>query len=246
MTGLVRKAAFFTAVGLLMASAALAGVPSPCDTCLYDNEELAAGYVTGVPFSNCGASGQPFCRQNQRNPSRFILVGTLGTQVDELAGRFQVHVKDLAGNPISGASVVVDLSNASDMRICDVQEAGATVACTPKTVRKFADINGWASFTIAGGANPNFGPTLLNGARIYANGTLYCSPSAAAYDLDDASGVGANDLSVWLTDFGTGNPIGRSDYDRSIGVGANDLSLWLTEFGAGTSAASCATPCPNP
>jgi len=28
------------------------------------------------------------------------------------------------------------------------------------------------------------------------------------------------------------------------GIGANDLSLWLTEFGAGTSASSCAASCP--
>ena len=48
---------------------------------------------------------------------------------------------------------------------------------------------------------------------------LIGSPTVAAYDLDGASGVGANDLSAWLTDFGSGQPYGRSDFDCSGGVG---------------------------
>lgn len=66
----------------------------------------------------------------------------------------------------------------------------------------------------------------------------------SAFDLNGETGVGANDLSAWLGDFGTGDPYGRSDYDCSGNVGANDFSLWLTAFGAGTQLASCAASCP--
>ena len=213
MTGLLRKATLLTAAGLLVASAAMAGVPSP------------------------GNSTTPAC---------ITLVGNLAGVPDAAAGQFTVIVRDLANNPLNGASVVIDLSNATDIAICDNQlDVNALVNCAAKTVRKFTDITGTVQFTVLGGSNgAGNAVTLLNGGRIYANGVLIASPTAAAYDLDGSSGVGANDLSAWLTDFGLGNPYGRSDYDCSGTVGANDLSFWLTEFGLGTSAASCAVDCP--
>jgi hypothetical protein len=213
MTGLVRKATLLTAAGLLVASAAMAGVPS---------------------------------ETNSTKPACITLVGSLAGVPDAAAGQFTIIVRDLANNPLNGASVVIDLSNANDLAICDDQlDANALVNCAAKTTRKFTDITGSVTFTVLGGSNgAGTASTLLNGGRIYANGTLIGSPTVAAYDLDGSSGVGANDLSAWLTDFGTGNPYGRSDFDCSGGVGANDLSFWLTEFGAGTSAASCSVSCP--
>ncbi len=213
MTGLVRKATLLTVAGLLVASAAMAGVPS-------------AG--------------------NSTTPACVTLVGQLAGVPDAAAGQFTVIVRDLANNPLNNASVVVDFSGCTDLSICDDQlDANATVNCAAKTTRKFTDITGSVTFTILGGSNgAGNATTLQNGGRIYANGTLIGSPTVPAYDLDGASGVGANDLSAWLTDFGTGQPYGRSDFDCSGGVGANDLSLWLTQFGNGTSAASCAVACP--
>ena len=41
-----------------------------------------------------------------------------------------------------------------------------------------------------------------------------------------------------------GQPFGRSDYDCSGTLGANDLSLWLSAFGSGAMAESCASQCP--
>ncbi len=213
MTGLVRKAALLTAAGVFVASAALAGVPSP------------------------GNSTVPAC---------VTLVGSLAGTPDAAAGQFTVTVRDLANNPLNGASVVIDLSGCTDLAICDDQlDAAAVVNCAAKTSRKFTGLTGQATFTVLGGSNgAGNATTLLGGGKIYANGVLIGSPTVAAYDLDGSSGVGANDLSAWLTDFGSGISYGRSDFDCSGGVGANDLSLWLTEFGNGTSSASCAISCP--
>ena len=212
MTGLVRKATLLTAAGLLAASAAMAGVPSPTN------------------------STTPLC---------ITLVGSLAGAPDA-AGQFNIVVRDLANNPLNGASVVIDLSNCLDIAICNDQlDAAATVNCGAKTTRKFTDALGSVTFTVLGGSNgAGNASTLLGGGRIFANGTLIQSPSVSAYDLDGANGVGAADLSAWLTDFGSGNAYGRSDYDCNGTVGAGDLSFWLTEFGAGTSAASCAVSCP--
>ncbi len=67
-----------------------------------------------------------------------------------------------------------------------------------------------------------------------------------AMDVDCANGGGGNDLSVWLTDFGTlGSPaFGRSDFDCSGDVGINDFSVLLTAFGRGTQVQSCGAACP--
>ena len=216
MIRLLQKAILVTAGGLLIASAAIAGVPSP------------------------GSSSVP--------PS-FAMVGSLAGTPDPF-GRFTVTVRDLANNPMSGASVVVDFSNCVDLKICCDQADSACITCCIKhTLRKLAGLNGSVSFIVLGGSTGSGNAVSLLGCpKIYANGVLLGSPTASAFDLDGANGVGINDLSVWLTDFGTaGNPtFGRSDFDGSGSVGINDLSVWLTMFGNGASAASCTTVSPTP
>ena len=212
MTGLVRKATLLTAAGLLVASAAMAGVPS-------------AG--------------------NSTVPSCISLVGN-AAGVPDVAGQFSVVVRDLANNPLIGASVVIDLSGCTDLAICDDQlDANATTICASKTTRKFTDNLGSVTFIVLGGSNgAGNATTLLGGGKIFANGTLIGSPTVAAYDLDGALGLGANDFSAFLTDFASGFNYGRSDYDCSGNIGANDLSSWLSVFSASGSTSSCAVSCP--
>src|SRR5262249_38832531 len=177
--------------------------------------------------------------------SCITLVGSVAGTVDP-AGTFTVIVRDLANNPLAGASVVVDLAACHDEAICNDQlDLSATVNCGAKTTRKFTNGLGSVTFTVLGGSNgAGNASTFLNGGRIFANGTLIASPTVSAFDLDGSNGVGANDLSAWLTDFGSGQPFGRSDYDCSGVVGANDLAFWLTSFGSGASASSCLAACP--
>jgi hypothetical protein len=181
---------------------------------------------------------------NSTVPACISLVGSDGA-AGSAVGTFDVIVRDLANNPQPGIHVTVDLSVAPDLRLCAFQPApGVFVDCPAGKATVVTDANGLARFTLLGGSTGGTGSTLLNGGRIYADGTLLASPTVSAYDLDGASGVGANDLSLWLTDFGTGNPYGRSDYDCSGGLGANDLSFWLTAYGSGTQSVSCAATCP--
>jgi len=85
---------------------------------------------------------------------------------------------------------------------------------------------------------------LLNGGKIFAEGTLIGSPTVSAFDLDGRSGLGAGDLAVFLSDFASGNPYGRSDFDCSGGIGANDLRTWLNAFGSSTQNVSASAACP--
>lgn len=183
---------------------------------------------------------------NSTTPVCITLVGTTAGVPAAGLGGFQIIVRDLANNPVNGASVVIDFSNCPDVAICaDQKDPDALVNCGAKTVRKFTDVLGSVRFTILGSSNgTGNASTLQGGGRIFANGQLIAAPSVSAYDLDGSAGVSANDLSAWLTDFGLGQPFERSDFDCSGNVGANDFSFWLTAFGSGTMTESCSSSCP--
>jgi hypothetical protein len=181
---------------------------------------------------------------NSTVPACITLVGSNGG-VPASIGEFLVVIRDLAGNPVPGASVTVDLSLVTDMRLCDDQlDPGVTLNCARRTVTAVTDLAGRALFTLVGGGNPTGARTFANAARVYWNGFLIASPSVSTFDADGDAGVGANDLSQWLADFGAGLPYARGDHDCSGDLGANDLSIWLGAFGAGTQTASCAASCP--
>jgi len=192
-----------------------------------------------------GAEPSP---ENSTSPPCIWLVGTSGNVPAHGAGEFQVIVRDLANNPLVGAHVVIDLSGCPDLHLCaDQLDPAMDVDCANKRVGKFTDEAGMARFTLLGGSNgAGHAVELIGAGRVYEDGVLIGSPTVSAYDLDGSGGVGINDLSVWITDFGTfGNPaFGRSDYDCSGGVGINDLSVWMTAFGSGTQLQSCGASCP--
>lgn len=179
---------------------------------------------------------------NSSIPSCVRLVGRDALGVPDPAGLFSVIVRDLANNPIPNSLVRVDLSEAPDMHLCSSQAPGLVVSAVPGAmyVEGRTNASGVFSATIVGGSNGAGGAvTLLNGGRIYADGVLLGYTTVSALDLDGSGGVGINDLSVWLGDFGAVMSYGRSDYDCSGALGVNDLSVWLMALGSGRSLASC-------
>jgi hypothetical protein len=180
-------------------------------------------------------------------PTRITLVGSRAG-VPDGTGAFTVVIRDLMNNPTPSAAVVVDLSNCADLTLCSDQlDASAAVSCAGKSMRKFTDASGSATFTVQGGSNgAGQASTLAHGATLYANGVILGSPTASALDLDGVNGVGIDDLSVWLSDFGApgGPEFGRSDFDGDGKIDINDLSLWVSAYGAGGSVQGCAASCP--
>ena len=182
-------------------------------------------------------------------PESISLVGTAGG-VPSPAGMFQVRVLDKAMNPLFGATVLIDLSGCGDLKLCtDQRDPGALVDCAAKTVRKTTNVLGIATFTLLGGSigYTSGGPTTLGQkAKIYvaAIPSYWITAAVCAYDLDGFAGVGANDLGIWLGDFGSGVAWARSDFDGDGWVGANDLSLWVEKFAEGTMQESCTATCP--
>jgi hypothetical protein len=80
--------------------------------------------------------------------------------------------------------------------------------------------------------------------RFYANGTNFGDVPVICYDLDGVGGVGAADLSKWITLFSSGHPWLVADYDGDGALGARDLSMWLDVFHSGDETASAAPLCP--
>ena len=200
--------------------------------------------AAGLLAASAAMAGVPSAA-NSVVPACVSLVGS-SAGVPDAVGTFSVTVRDLANNPLSGASVVVDISGCSELAICQDQlDANATVTCIGKTTRKFTDALGQVTFTVLGGGNGNPAATLLGGGKIFANGTLIGSPTVAAYNLDGQLGVAGGDLAVFLGDFASGFNYGRSDFDCSGGIGGGDLSFWLNTFSNGGSQIFCTTTsCP--
>ena len=183
---------------------------------------------------------------NSTLPTAIRLVGTNGTAPDAVAGQFTMVLRLASNDPIDNAHVIIDFSQCPDMELCtDQLDANATVNCAAKTVQKFTNVSGQVQFVILGHSHGAADASMaLERARMYGNGVFLGTPTVSAFDLDGTAGVGANDLSTWLRDFGSGLNPTRSDYDASGAVTANDLALWIQVFGAGRSALSCASSCP--
>ena len=213
MTGLIRKATLLSACALLAATAAMAGVPDP-GHCSFPTFIKLAGNAAGV--------------------------------VDSVKTVFAVSVADVAGNAINASNVVVDLTGCADVRLASNQlNAAKTTTCSGSfhgSVSAYTNAAGQVRFAIVGnsaGAATQVGAF----AKIYADGVLLTTISAATFDLDGASGVNGSDLSKLLTDLGLHINYNRDDYDGNALANGSDLSVMLGEIGLHASTATGAT-CP--
>jgi hypothetical protein len=230
MTGLVRKATLLTVCGVLVASAVLASVPSPC------NSRFPCA------FSVVGSAG-----------ANADVLGNFNITIKDIAGAVVQNssvVVDFSGccNDIRvsttqlGPGMTVDIPTKTVRGITGVtgvvtfriQGGATTIAATPDNgcVKIYADgvlLNDPVLGTCAAvPGNPN--PNALVEVSVYdENGAL-----------GGGAGVGPADLGVWLTDkFAAPPHRDRSDFDHSTlcvdNVGPADLAKWLTLKFAGGS-----------
>ncbi len=212
MTGLVRKAALMAALGLLVSAAAMASVPSPCNSTLPCGIQVI-GSSAGAADPNGAFSIT--VRDLANNP-----VANSSVVLDFSACCNDVRLSSTQLDPgltLVGKTVRA-IANGSGVASFKVMGAATPSDPTPAAgcVKVYAD-----------------GVLLTEGS---------CQPSAlqcAVYDLNGAGGgpgVGAADLSRWLADFFS-SPApyrARSDYDYAVlcskAIGAADLSKWLALF----------------
>jgi hypothetical protein len=235
MTGLVRKATLLLSVcGLMVSAVAFANVPDPINS--------------------------------DFNKSNLNFSGHDGGFAGDAFSPFTVTVRDLANIPIQGSIVVIDVSLCNDIQFCSDQLSAVIGDCATHTLRQTTDALGQATFYLIGGAlidfNANPDGQACNCVKIYADGVNIVEPAdepvnAGVFDLDNDSGVGGGDLTLWIDDFGNPNfsTLGllRSDLDHSNAdcvtggaVDGADLTIWLDDFGLGTGQGGSCNGLPGP
>jgi len=222
MTGLVRKATLMAACGLLVSAAAMASVPSPC------NSTIPCGIsIVGNTGGAADVKGQfsVSIRDLANNP-----VANASVVVDFSACCNDIRLSTTQLAP----GVTLDVPTKTVRAIAD---AGG--------IATFIVMGGASEL----GATPATGCAKIYADGVLITDGVCKPPSVqvAAYDLNGAllggAGVGPADLSRWLADFfSTPTPYrARSDYDYSVlctqDTGPADLSKWLALFfGSGSTA----------
>jgi hypothetical protein len=181
-------------------------------------------------------------------PDLLTLVGRDGGGTVDPAAPFTVVVRRPSGLLMEGASVVLDFSACTDLRICaDQGDPNVLVDCSSHAVRGITDHFGQVTLRVAGSAaNPGASPGPTGPAlMVYADGVFLKTVRVAALDENGANGMDGNDQSAWLADFFSGQSFARSDFDGDGTLSGNDLSLWVAAFFSGASAVGCgAATCP--
>lgn len=176
-------------------------------------------------------------------PTHVNYVGWNGVTADP-AGTFTVVVRDAGGNPVAGCLVSIDFPH-PDLRVAAMQpDPRLVTSCADGAITCKTDMAGQATMTLVGGGKGAFGTAGAVSATLTAAGVVLGPVRCSVFDLDGAGGVGANDVSLWLGDYGRGRNPGRCDYDGDGWVAANDLSLLIGVIGGGRSALSATSYCP--
>lgn len=182
---------------------------------------------------------------NSRIPSHVLLVGRSGGLADTSNGAFLVVVHDAANNPVANSTVEFRMLNCPGARVSSESYApGVSIRCDTYGVLGVTDSHGEVRMVAVGGGTVGAAPSAGPCAQFYASGVPLGMATLAYLDMDGSGGMGAQDIALWIVDFGAGEFIGRSDYDGDGLLTANDLSIWLHLWGAGLSVQSPASYCP--
>lgn len=182
---------------------------------------------------------------NSTIPSHVLMVGVREGVPDTTVGAFTIVARDAGGVPEPGKLIEFRILNCPAARLAtDQGQPGVSTRCATWGVTAVTDLNGMVRFAVVGGSEAQglhgMGPC----AQVYSNGLPIGTVRVAYLDLDGSGGLGANDVSVWLQDFATGEPIGRSDFNADTLLTADDLSVWLQVWGDGRQVESPAAYCP--
>jgi len=162
-------------------------------------------------------------------PSAIMVVGSTAGLSDP-HGAFIVVVRDFANTPIAGSEVWIDFSNASDVRLASAAGPGLSVNCDTRSIQTVTDQNGVAAFSIRGSSRVGPPSSYTDDVRIYADGVLLATVPCSTPDLDGIGGLGAGDLSIWLSDYFEQTSPKRSDFTHDGLVSAMDFATWIQVF----------------
>lgn len=218
MTGFVRGALAVTAGLALLASSAMAGVPSPANS---DVEAIIVGNASGNPLGKAGGFG-----------------------TTAVGDGFVVVVRDIGGAPINGANVTINFSTRNGTsglsalaRPYTTQVGGATVDCPTQTVSLTTGPGlgfpaGTAIFRVVFSGAEN-----SSSIEVRANGVLLGVVMARSTDADGNGTTGLADLGIFQANLALQGP--ESDFDLSGVVGLADLGILQAEIASAAVRINC-------
>jgi hypothetical protein len=184
---------------------------------------LAAAFAATTPSYSIAGVPSP---TNSTLPACMVLcpMGDIG---------FTVTIRDLANNPVAGASVVISFDFGAcenNVFICEQLPSDPYLVNAPAlTIRMFTDANGNVTFPArVGGTAPE------GCVGVFANGVLMRTYALASPDQNGngvvAPLVGASDWTTFLAKLGVADP--TADLDCSGGpVDAADTTVLGAHFG---------------
>jgi len=217
MTGLVRKATLLAALGLVVATSAMAGIPvaANCDWPAYIK-------VVGT------ASGNPDPGGTFTITIRDIAPAPIPNCLVQLDFTTCTDMRLCSGTGVAcGPATVSTLTDVNGVATFTVVGGGINSGLGLPTVPSITTpcVNIYANGQLIGTAKAN----------------VYDQNGALA----GGNGVDILDLSPWLADWGRGVYLCRSDYDQNGVLDILDMSPWLALWGLGRSSGGCATTyCP--
>jgi hypothetical protein len=142
------------------------------------------------------------------------------------AGDMNLHVvvRDLANNPVSASTVVVDFSNCSGVLFCTPLPGDPYTLVPPAQIRMVSDAAGIADIPIRAGG------VCVGTINIFADGVLLAS--RAAVSSPDQNGdltVNAVDSGILAGKLGGSDPTG--DFNCSASVESGDTGILLAHLG---------------
>jgi hypothetical protein len=199
------KAALLSALGLVVATAAMAGVPNATNSSLGGTHLT----LTGYQLSGGVATPQP------------------------LSGGFEaqsITVRDAANNPVANSVVVLNFTGCTGgvgPKLSTNQPLGMTLNAGAKTISAATNASGVVVFKICGASNntvPN-GSEPLNCVSVSADGVPLGTFSCATFDENGDGDINGSDTGLFANDrFGIYR--NRSDYNKDNVVTGPDTSLF--------------------
>ena len=222
MTGLVRRATLITAVGLLAASAAMAGVPS-ATTSTQPSPAVIKVVGHGSPPDPAGNIVYTI-----RDASNNLVPGSVVILNFSGCGDLRICSSDVGDGGPGSPDLVIN--------------------CGAKTVTGVTNTTGQITIAVAGTGTgvgaPVFVPTKC--VSVTADGVPMANLGAAVADLNGVNGVNSIDLGLFGADLGPPSTNrARSDYDVNGVLNSIDLGLFGAVLGPPTgSTLSCGVACP--
>jgi len=223
MTGVIRKAALLVALGLVVATGAMAGIPN-ADNCTVPAWIDVVGNLGGVP--------DPF--------------GTYTVVVNDVGGfpvPNSVVTIDFAG--ATDIRLCTDVAPDGQVNTCNI----ATVTADGSGVATFIVCGG--ALNGSGLATGGVCGSVVVRADGYLIGNISAAVYDENGAVSGGAGVTGGDDSAWQSDMGLYGGLAacdplfkaRSDFTHEGEITGADRSYWQTRMGAGSSAEGC-TYCP--